>query len=64
MKSLRVGTGYNLSRVYNYHDSRAYGYKRSGILFWLDGLDGDGMGLVKTLWDLSDTLRLCDHTYV
>jgi hypothetical protein len=25
-----------------YHDSRAYGYKRSGILFWLDGMVWDG----------------------
>jgi hypothetical protein len=33
MKPLLVGTGYNLCRVYNYHDSRACGYKRSGILF-------------------------------
>jgi hypothetical protein len=24
--------------VYNYYDSRACGYKRSGILFWLDGM--------------------------
>jgi hypothetical protein len=63
MKSLLVGTGYNLCRVNNYHDSRACGYKRSGILFWLDGLNGDGMGLVKTFWDLWDTLCLCGHTY-
>jgi hypothetical protein len=63
MKSRRMGTGYNLCRVYNYHDSRACGYKRSGILFWLDGLDRDGMDLVKTLWDLCDTLSLCGHTY-
>jgi hypothetical protein len=26
-------------------------------------LDGDGMGLVKTLRDLCDTLSLCGHTY-
>jgi hypothetical protein len=31
--------GTNLYKVYNYHDSRAYGYKRSGILSRLDGLD-------------------------
>jgi hypothetical protein len=40
--------------VYNYHDSRACGYKRSGILFWLDGLDGNGVELamlfVESLW--------------
>jgi hypothetical protein len=29
----------------NYHDSRACGYKRSGILFRLDGLVGNGMVL-------------------
>jgi hypothetical protein len=28
--------------VYNYHDSRACGYKRSTILFWLDGIVWDG----------------------
>jgi hypothetical protein len=28
--------------VYNTHDSRAYGYKQSGILFWLDGVVWDG----------------------
>jgi hypothetical protein len=38
--------GTNLCKVYNYHDSRAYGYKRSGILFWLDGMVWMRMG-----WD-------------
>jgi hypothetical protein len=52
MKSLLVGTRRYLYKVYNYHDSRAYGYKRSGILFWLDGLDETGMILVKPLWNL------------
>jgi hypothetical protein len=33
MKSLLMGIGYNLCRVYNCHDSRACGYKRCGILF-------------------------------
>jgi hypothetical protein len=28
----------NLYKVYNYHDSRACSYKRSGILSRLDGL--------------------------
>jgi hypothetical protein len=32
--------------VYNYHDSHACGYKRSGILFRLDGMDGNEMVLV------------------
>jgi hypothetical protein len=37
--------------VYNYHDSRACGYKRSGILSRLDGyLDGIGFG---------ESVRLC-----
>jgi hypothetical protein len=46
MKSLLVGTGCYLCKVYNYHDSRAYGYNRSEILFLLDGLDGNEMILV------------------
>jgi hypothetical protein len=49
-----VGTERYLCKVYNYHDSRAYGYKQSEILFWLDGLDGNGVELVEPLWDLSD----------
>jgi hypothetical protein len=32
MKSLLVGIGCYLCKVDNYHDSRACGYKRSGIL--------------------------------
>jgi hypothetical protein len=32
--------------MYNYYDSRAYGYKQSGILFWLDGMDGNVIVLV------------------
>jgi hypothetical protein len=32
--------------VYNYDDSHAYGYKQSGILFWLDSMDGNGLVLV------------------
>jgi hypothetical protein len=54
MKSLLVGTGCYLCKVYNYHDSRACGYKRYEILFSLDGLDGIGMVLVKSLWKLCD----------
>jgi hypothetical protein len=46
MKSLLVGTGRYLCKVYNYHDSQACGYKQSGILIWLDGLNGNGMVLV------------------
>jgi hypothetical protein len=33
LKSLLVGTWRYLCKVYNYHDSRACGYKWSGILF-------------------------------
>jgi hypothetical protein len=54
MKSLLMGTGRYLCKVYNYHDSRPCGYKRSGILFWLEGLDGNGMELVNSLWKLHD----------
>jgi hypothetical protein len=46
MKSLLEGIGHHLCKVYNYHDSRACGYKQFGILFWLDDLDGNGMLLV------------------
>jgi hypothetical protein len=38
MKSLLVSTGRYLCKVYSYHDSRACGYKWSGILSRLDGL--------------------------
>jgi hypothetical protein len=52
MKSLLVGIGRYLCKVYNYHDSRACDYERSGILFQLVGLDGNGVVLVETLWPL------------
>jgi hypothetical protein len=54
MKLLLMGIGRYLCKVYNYHDSRACGYKRSGILFWLDGLDENRVELVKPLWILCD----------
>jgi hypothetical protein len=38
MKSLLVGAGHYLCKVYDYHDSRAYDYKRSMILSRLVGL--------------------------
>jgi hypothetical protein len=38
MKSLLVGIEHYLRKVYNYHDSRACDYKRSGILSGLDGM--------------------------
>jgi hypothetical protein len=65
MKSLLVGTGRYLCNVYNYHDSRACGYKQSGILFWLDSLDGKwsgiGQAFVESLWLLCACVAiLCD----
>jgi hypothetical protein len=38
MKSLRVGTGRYLYKVYNYHNSRDCGYKWSGILPRIDDM--------------------------
>jgi hypothetical protein len=38
MKSVHVGIGHYLCKVYNYHNSRVYGYKRSEILSRLDGM--------------------------
>jgi hypothetical protein len=46
MESLLVGIGCYLCKVYNYYDSRAYGYKRFGILFWLDGMVWNSLGWV------------------
>jgi hypothetical protein len=37
-----MGIGRILCKVYNCHDSRAYSYKRSRILFWLVGMVWDG----------------------
>jgi hypothetical protein len=50
MKSLLMGTRRYLYKVYNYHDSRACGYKWFGIL---SRLDGYWMGLVLV------RVRLC-----
>jgi hypothetical protein len=41
MKSLLVGIGCYLCKVYNYHDSRACGYKRSEILPRIEGIGLD-----------------------
>jgi hypothetical protein len=38
MKSLLVDTGRYLCKVYKYHDIRACGYKRSGILLRIEGI--------------------------
>jgi hypothetical protein len=50
MKSLLVGTGCYLCKMYNYHDSRACGYMRSRILSRLDGF-GYGDGFSVALWN-------------
>jgi hypothetical protein len=51
MKSLLVGTGRYLCKVYNYHDSRVCGYKRPVILSKLAGyLDEIGF---------DESVRLC-----
>jgi hypothetical protein len=49
MKSLLMGTGHYLYNVYNYHGSRAYDFMRSGILFRLVGMVGNGVVFVETL---------------
>jgi hypothetical protein len=49
MKSLLVDTGRYLCKVYNYHDSRACGYKQSGILFRLVGMVENGVVFVEIL---------------
>jgi hypothetical protein len=38
MKSIRVGTGRYLCKVYNYHDSKACDYKRPVILPRIEGM--------------------------
>jgi hypothetical protein len=50
MKSLLVGTGRYLCKVYNYHDCLACGYKWSEILSRLDG----GLGMVRSWCSLCD----------
>jgi hypothetical protein len=42
MKSLHMGIGRYLCKVYNYHDSRPCGYKRSEILPRIEGI---GLGV-------------------
>jgi hypothetical protein len=59
MKSLLVGIGRYLCKVYNYHDSRACGYKRSVILSrlarYFDGIGfGEGVRLCVNLCLLLD----------
>jgi hypothetical protein len=59
--------------MYNYHDSRTCCYKRSGTLFWLDGMVWMEMGwfwssLCRTVWSieplLDHTLGLIQHNWV
>jgi hypothetical protein len=65
MKSLLVGIGRYLCKVYNYHDSRACGYKRSRILPRIEGMvwewsgwmDGYGFGIA--LWYRVILCALC-----
>jgi hypothetical protein len=59
-----VGIGRYHYEVYNYHDSRACSYKWSGILFQLDGMVGNGVVFVETLWSIcalcASVIILCD----
>jgi hypothetical protein len=55
MKSLLVDIGCHLCKMNTCHDSRAYGYKQSGILSRLVGLEwnSNGFGLASMkLYDL------------
>jgi hypothetical protein len=47
MKLLLMGTGRYLYKVYNYHDNRACGYKRSGILPRIVGMVWNGVVFVE-----------------
>jgi hypothetical protein len=58
-----MGIGCDLCKVYNYHDSRACGYKLSWIISGLVGLVGNGRVLVQSLWKLCDPfVNFVDHT--
>jgi hypothetical protein len=69
MKSLHMGTGRYLCKMYNYHDSRACGYKWSDMLPRIEGMVWEWDGWIwfgTTLWYcviLCDPLwiKLCDH---
>jgi hypothetical protein len=47
MESLLVGIGYKPLHSVNYHDSRAHGYERFGVLA---GLVGFGMVCIGYAW--------------
>jgi hypothetical protein len=49
MKSLLIGTWRYLCKMYNYHDSRACGYKRFEILSRLVGMVGNDVVFVEIL---------------
>jgi hypothetical protein len=60
-------------KVYNCHGSRAYDYKRSEILFWLDGVVWMRMwwfwsSLCKVIWSIElifyHTLKLIQHNLI
>jgi hypothetical protein len=50
MKSLLMGTGCYLCKVYNYHDSQACGYKRFGFLPRIEAM----------VWEWDSFVVLCD----
>jgi hypothetical protein len=56
-----MGTGRYLCKVYNYHESRACGYKQSGILSRLDGLHVEwfGFGLSCVIYRIPLWITLC-----
>jgi hypothetical protein len=49
MKSLLVGTGCYLCKVYKYHESQACDYKRSRILHRIVGMVGNGVVFMEIL---------------
>jgi hypothetical protein len=64
MKSLLVDTGRCLYKVYNYHDSRAYGYKWSRILPRIEGIglgvEWSGFWLSCVIYRILLWIMLCD----
>jgi hypothetical protein len=64
MKSLLLGTGHYLCKVYNYHDSRACGYKRSEILPRIEGIglgvEWSGFWLSCVIYRIILSIMLCD----
>jgi hypothetical protein len=53
MESLPMGTRYKPLQSVNYHDSRAHGYERSGILAGLVGFGMVWIGLVMYGWSIA-----------